>query len=61
MNVEQLRDFCLSLDNVEEKIPFGKFAHGYDSMLVFYVMNHMFCMFNLDDFTWIAVRSTEKI
>lgn len=58
MNVEQLRDFCLSLEGVDEKIPFGKFARRYDSMLVFYVMGHMFCMFDLDDFTWVAVRST---
>lgn len=58
MNVEELRDFCLSLDGVEEKFPFGKFAHSYDSTLVFYVMGHMFCMFDLDDFTWVAMRST---
>lgn len=24
----------------------------------FNVMEHMFCMFDLDDFTWVAVRST---
>ncbi len=60
MNVEQLRDFCLSLGDVKEKIPFGKFAHGYDSMLVFYVMDHMFCMFDLEDFTWVAMRSTAE-
>lgn len=58
MNVEQLREYCLSLGEVEEKIPFGKFARRYDSTLVFYVMGHMFCMFDLDDFTWVAVRST---
>lgn len=58
MNVEQLRDYCLSLGEVEEKIPFGKFARRYDSTLVFYVMGHMFCMFDLDDFTWVAMRST---
>lgn len=59
MNVEQLREYCLSLGEVEEKIPFGKFARRYDSTLVFYVMGHMFCMFDLDDFTWVAMRSTE--
>ncbi len=58
MNVEELREYCLSLGDVEEKIPFGKFARRYDSTLVFYVMGHMFCMFDLDDFTWVAVRST---
>ncbi len=60
MNVEQLREFCLSQGDVEEKIPFGKFARGYDSTLVFYVMGHMFCMFDLDDFSWVAVRSTAE-
>lgn len=60
MNVEQLREYCLSLGEVEEKIPFGKFARRYDSTLVFYVMGHMFCMFDLDDFTWVAMRSTSE-
>ena len=58
MNVEELREYCLSLGEVEEKIPFGKFARRYDSTLVFYVKGHMFCMFDLDDFTWVAMRST---
>lgn len=58
MNVEQLREYCLSLGGVEEKIPFGKFARRYDSTLVFYVMGHMFCLIDLDDFTWVAMRST---
>ena len=58
MNVEELREYCLSLGDVEEKIPFGKFARRYDSTLVFYVKGHMFCMFDLDDFTWVAMRST---
>ena len=58
MNVETLREYCLSLGEVEEKIPFGKFARRYDSTLVFYVKGHMFCMFDLNDFTWVAMRST---
>lgn len=58
MNVEQLREYCLTLGEVEEKIPFGKFARRYDSTLVFYVCGHMFCMFDLDDFTSISLRST---
>lgn len=58
MNIEELREYCLSLGEVEEKMPFGKFARRYDSTLVFYVMGHMFCMFDIDDFTWVAVRST---
>lgn len=60
MNVEQLREHCLKPGDVEEKIPFAKFARGYDSTLVFYVMGHMFCMLDLDDFSWVAVRSTAE-
>lgn len=60
MNVEELREYCLSLGDVEEKIPFGKFARRYDSTLVFYVKGHMFCMFDLDDFTWVAMRSNAE-
>ncbi len=45
MNIEDFRDYCLSLDNdVIEKTPFGKFAAArYDSILVFYTVGHMFC------------------
>lgn len=59
MNVEELREYCLSLGEVEEKMPFGKFARRYDSTLVFYIMGHMFCMCDIEDFTWVAVRSTD--
>ena len=41
MNIEGFRDYCLSMDGVTEKIPFGKFAHRFDSLLVFYVLDHM--------------------
>lgn len=58
MNAEQLHEYCLSLGGVEEKFPFGKFARRYDSLLVFYVCGHMFCMADLDDFTSVSLRST---
>lgn len=44
MNIEELRDFCLSLGDVTEKTPFGKFARRFDSVLAFYVCGHIFCM-----------------
>lgn len=28
MNIEELQGFCLTLGEVEEKMPFGKFKHG---------------------------------
>lgn len=48
------------MDGVAEKIPFGKFARRYDSLLVFYVLDHMFCMADMDDFTSVSFRSADE-
>lgn len=58
MDIEKLREYCLSMEGVTEKMPFGKFARRYDSLLVFYVMDHMFCLFDMNDFSYVDVRST---
>ncbi|MBD5208004.1 MAG: MmcQ/YjbR family DNA-binding protein [Bacteroidales bacterium] len=58
MNIEDFRNYCLSMKGVTEKIPFGRFAPRFDSLLVFYVLDHMFCMIDMDDFTSVSVRST---
>ncbi len=58
MDIAELRSFCLSLGEVEEKTPFGKFAAKYDSILVFYVCGHMFCFVDMDNFTSVTVKST---
>lgn len=58
MNIEELRDYCLSMEGVTEKTPFGKFARRYESILVFYVLDHMFCLADMDDFRSVTVRST---
>lgn len=58
MNIEDFRNYCLSLEGVTEKTPFGKFASRYDSILVFYILGHMFCFFDIDDFTSVTVKST---
>ncbi|MDE6528103.1 MAG: MmcQ/YjbR family DNA-binding protein [Muribaculaceae bacterium] len=58
MNIEDFRDYCLSMDGVIEKTPFGKFARRYDSILVFYVLGHMFCFADMDNFTSVTVKST---
>ena len=58
MNIEEIRDYCLSMDDVTEKTPFGKFARRYESILVFYVLDHMFCFVDMDDFTSVTVKST---
>ena len=58
MNIEEFRDYCLSFEGVTEKMPFGKFARRYDSILVFYVLDHMFCLADIDNFTSVTVKST---
>lgn len=58
MNIEDFRSYCLSLGDVAEKMPFGKFAARFDSLLVFYVLGHMFCMVDINDFTFVNVKST---
>lgn len=58
MNIEEFRNYCLSLGEVTEKTPFGKFARRYDSILVFYVFDHMFCFVDMDNFTSVTVKST---
>ena len=56
MNVEDIREFCLSLgSDVEEKLPFVKFKNG-EGVLVFYVCGHMFCFFDLNDFQTISLK-----
>ncbi|MDE6143125.1 MAG: MmcQ/YjbR family DNA-binding protein [Muribaculaceae bacterium] len=60
MNIEDFRDYCLSMDGVTEKTPFGKFASRFDSTLVFYVLDQMFCMVDTDDFTSVSFRSTDE-
>lgn len=58
MNIEEFRDYCMSMEGVTEKTPFGKFAPRFDSILVFYVLDHMFCLVDIDDFSSVTVKST---
>lgn len=60
MNIEEFRDYCLSIDGVTEKTPFGKFSPRFESTLVFYVVDHMFCMVDMDDFSSVSFRSTPE-
>ena len=56
INVEDLRDYCLSLgDDIEEKMPFGRFP-GAGSVLAFYVCGHMFCYFDIEEMTIATVK-----
>ncbi len=56
MNVEELRNYCLSMDEtVEEKFPFAKFKSG-ENVLVFYINGHMFCFLDIIEFERVNLK-----
>ena len=56
MNIEDYREYCLSLgDDVEEKLPFTAF-HYASGVLVYYVHGHMFSFFDCNDFSVISLK-----
>lgn len=61
MNIEELRDYCLSMEGATEKAPFGKFARRFESVLVFYIFDHIFCMTDMDDFTSVTVKAEPEV
>lgn len=50
MNIEDFRAYCLSFKGATESMPFD------DKVLVFKVMNKMFCLTNIEDFSSINVK-----
>ena len=60
MNLEEFREYCLSLGEVEEKMPFAKMPGG-DSVLVFYVSGHTFCYCDLNDLRVVVKCPPERI
>ena len=56
MNIEDYRDYCLSLgSDIEEKLPFQNFKSG-EGVLVFYVSGHMFSFFDCNNFTIVSLK-----
>lgn len=56
MNVEELREYCLSLSgDVTEKFPFVKFRGAAD-VLAFYIGGHIFCYFDINDPAHVTVK-----
>ena len=56
MNIEDYREYCLSLDDdVEVKLTFTAFHHA-SCVLVFYVHGHMFSFFDCDNFGVITIK-----
>lgn len=56
MNIEDYRNYCLSLGtDVEEKLPFVAF-HYACNVLAFYVYGHMFSFFDYEQFRLITLK-----
>ncbi len=55
MNIEEFRDYCLSLPGAHEGTPFRKFP-GAQSVLVFFVGDKMFCYFDMDRFDACTIK-----
>lgn len=55
-NPEGYREFCLSLGDVTEKMPFGKFAERYASVLALYVEGHMFTYADTADYGLLNIK-----
>lgn len=58
MNILEFHDYCMALGDVTEKMPFGKFSKRHESILAFYVLGHMFCIIDIDDFSYVNIKST---
>lgn len=56
MNIEQLREYCLSLPFTEEKTPFAGFFPSARDILVFYVGAKIFCYFNINKFDQCSLK-----
>lgn len=57
MDIETFRNYCLSFNGVNEKMPFGKVASEYDrGLLVFSVLNKWFCFVNVDVFDFCDIK-----
>jgi len=50
MNIEQYRDYCISKKGVTESFPFD------EKTLVFKVMNKMFALTNIENFSFINLK-----
>ena len=57
MNVEEFREYCLSLKGVEEKMPFVNVADRYSrDVLCFYVGDKWFCFVNVVVFDFCCIK-----
>lgn len=57
MNIEEFRNYCLSFEGAQEKMPFSKATSEYDrNLLVFYVSDKWFCFVNVDVFDFCDIK-----
>lgn len=57
MNVEEFREYCLSLPGVSEKMPFTQVADRYSrDVLCFYVADKWFCFVNIEVFDFCCIK-----
>lgn len=57
MNVEEFRDYCLSLEGAYEKMPFTQVADPYNrDILCFYAGDKWFCFVNIAVFDFCCVK-----
>lgn len=55
MNIEELRDYCLSLPQVTEKMPWAN-DKVFNGGLCFYICEKWFCFTDIDDFQFINIK-----
>ena len=61
MNIEEFREYCLSLPGVTEKMPFTAMNDAYSrDVLCFYVGSKWFCYVNIVLFDRCCVKSTPE-
>lgn len=56
MNIEEFRDYCLSLPDTREGTPFATFSPWAERILVFYVANRVFCYFDMVAFDACTIK-----
>ena len=61
MNVEEFREYCLSLPGVSEKMPFLNVADRYSrDVLCFYVGDKWFCFVNIEVFDFCCLSAVRR-
>lgn len=57
MNIEEFREYCLSLKGVHEKMPFSNIPDKYSrDVLCFYVADKWFCFVNIEAFDFCCIK-----